>query len=284
MKAGWFFLASAVLLCGQSVPDSTPYYRADYIYRFANHLFDTKDFGRAAAEYERYLFLYDDAPQNKDTTYFQLGECYRNLRQYRRAIEYYRIVIDSNGSDDIEARASYATALCFVLEGDARRANDYFTRQGESLEPSLCRLQVVNRLLQRDWPGASEALSRHQGADSADIALHVLVSEGLNRSTKSPFRAGLYSAVIPGAGKLYCRRRADALQSFSTCAICAWQAYSGFNRDGTKSVKGWIFASLGGVFYLGNIYGSVVAAGIFNEEVENRVVVKVRSYISVYLH
>jgi hypothetical protein len=33
-------------------------------------------------------------------------------------------------------------------------------------------------------------------------------------------------------------------------------------------VRGWIFGSIGAVFYAGNIYGSTVAARVYNHQLE----------------
>ena len=47
------------------------------------------------------------------------------------------------------------------------------------------------------------------------------------------------------------------------------RAYDGYSDKGTRSVKGWIYGTIGTIFYLGNIYGSVVAVRIQNERLEN---------------
>ncbi|MEJ2567876.1 MAG: hypothetical protein P8Z50_03225 [candidate division WOR-3 bacterium] len=65
-----------------------------------------------------------------------------------------------------------------------------------------------------------------------------------------------------------------------TVGITGWQAYEGFKADGVHSVKGWIFGVVGGIFYLGNIYGSVVAADIYNEEQEVFFRLSVNKYLN----
>ncbi|MCD5383470.1 hypothetical protein LR066_01750 [candidate division WOR-3 bacterium] len=87
-----------------------------------------------------------------------------------------------------------------------------------------------------------------------------------SKSEKSPAIAGLLSSVVPGAGKIYSGRSIDGIQSFITVGAAALQAYLGFRKDGIRSIRGWISSSVGVVFYLGNIYGSVIAARIHNEE------------------
>jgi hypothetical protein len=93
------------------------------------------------------------------------------------------------------------------------------------------------------------------------------VAEAGSLSYKSPVSAVLLSTVIPGMGKIYCGRTTDGLYSLLLIGLSGWQAYDGFDKDGSKSTKGWIFASLGSVFYLGNIYGYVVSAKIYNRRI-----------------
>jgi TM2 domain-containing membrane protein YozV len=126
------------------------------------------------------------------------------------------------------------------------------------------------------WDEAAGFLADTAGRDTFTRELLNFTIEARRLPRKNPAWAGIYSAVIPGLGKLYCRRPFDALSSFTSTAILGWEAYSGFHDDGLGSVKGWIFSAIGGIFYLGNIYGSLVAADIYNEEIEDKLVNKIR--------
>jgi len=107
--------------------------------------------------------------------------------------------------------------------------------------------------------------------------------KGLYLERKSELLAGLSSAVIPGAGKAYCGHSTDALFSFIMVGLMGWQAYENFREDGIGSVRGWIYGTIGGVFYLGNIYGSIAAAKIYNEQQENKLLDKLKFSINVYI-
>jgi len=74
--------------------------------------------------------------------------------------------------------------------------------------------------------------------------------------------AALLSAVLPGAGKAYCGRGADGLQSLLIVGTAALLAYRGFERDGRRSLEGWGGAGVGGVFYAGGIVGAAVSADL----------------------
>ena len=128
----------------------------------------------------------------------------------------------------------------------------------------------------KEWDKAREFL---KDSDFNQSQIILLLENGENLPKKNRFVSGVFSAVIPGAGKCYCGRPLDGFHSFVTTGIATWQAYEGFKADGIHSVKGWIFGVLGGLFYLGNIYGSVVAADIYNEEQETVFKITVKKYL-----
>lgn len=74
--------------------------------------------------------------------------------------------------------------------------------------------------------------------------------------------AGVLSAILPGAGKAYCGRAADGLQSLLMVGTAALLAYRGFDRDGRRSLEGWGAGSVGAVFYLGGILGAEASADL----------------------
>jgi TM2 domain-containing membrane protein YozV len=80
--------------------------------------------------------------------------------------------------------------------------------------------------------------------------------------------AGTLSAIIPGTGRIYAGRLTDGLYSLLVIGTTGWQAYEGFQDDGVRSTRGWIYGAVCGFFYLGNVYGSVVAVKIHNDRLE----------------
>ena len=80
------------------------------------------------------------------------------------------------------------------------------------------------------------------------------------KSSKNPTTAMLLSALIPGSGKVYAGRTLDGVFAALGTLITATFATLNFQRDGISSVRGWFQGSLAVGLYIGNIYGSGVAA------------------------
>jgi hypothetical protein len=81
-----------------------------------------------------------------------------------------------------------------------------------------------------------------------------------NTPHPSPFLAGAFSAVLPGAGKWYVGYKRQALTALIANALFAAQAAESYSKAGAPSAQFIITAGLFGVFYAGNIWGSVLAA------------------------
>jgi hypothetical protein len=74
---------------------------------------------------------------------------------------------------------------------------------------------------------------------------------------KSPLVAGVLSAIIPGAGKVYAHRPAQGLNSLILVSGFVFSAWEGYRNKGYNSPQFYLFSGLGAVFYIGNIWGSV---------------------------
>ena len=90
-----------------------------------------------------------------------------------------------------------------------------------------------------------------------------------NGRQKSPALAGLMSAVIPGAGKFYAGRKDEGFAAFFTVGIFAGLTAECWVKKGPKDWRTIVFGTLGSLFYIGNIYGSYMSVGIYNDNLTN---------------
>ncbi|WP_266364544.1 hypothetical protein [Tellurirhabdus rosea] len=83
---------------------------------------------------------------------------------------------------------------------------------------------------------------------------------------KSPLLAGLYSAVVPGMGKVYAGKKKQGIAALLPVLSLAALTYEGLRKDGVRSARFIGFGSLFTIFYVGNIWGSVLSVKVKRNE------------------
>lgn len=254
------------------------YYTAQNIYRFAEYLYAEGDYLRAAGEYQRYMFFSDILA--KDSILFKIGLCYELSNEPGIARTHFQNLISTCAGSALSDSTYYHIALTYFQSREYEQSIDYITRHMSFISSLPGRqhmgfLTGINYLYKKKWQSAYDYFSV-MPADSVcylDTSLLSLLREyskqGIQLSRKSRTAAGLFSAIIPGTGKIYSRHLYDGLYSFCLIGLVTWQAYAGFHKDGTQSVKGWFYGTVGTIFYLGNIYGSIVSVKLYNDTLEN---------------
>lgn len=91
-------------------------------------------------------------------------------------------------------------------------------------------------------------------------------SKLFHQKKKSAFIAGALSTVLPGAGKWYAGKKKQAIGSFLPILSSAILTIEAYNKGGIKDARTWIYGTLFSTFYIGNIWGSVVAVKINKKE------------------
>ena len=268
------------------------YYSPENILKFAEHLYKEGDYLRAAGEYQRYL-LYsrqsassplwkrrargDFKHQDTFSTLYKIGLCYRQAGDTRRAISFFRKVVTEHPKSRFSFAASYQIAYSYFFVGQYESSTRYINQalDGTGNSDERGKLHILagfNYLHQRRWRDAEHILGsvapKDENLNIMASALRASAREGMSLPHKSPVLAGLLSAVLPGGGKMYCEQYGDGVYSLILVGVTALLAWDGFRESGVRSVRGWLFGSVGGIFYAGNVYGSSVAARIYNRQLE----------------
>ena len=267
-------LAIITLLPFASAEEPIDYYAPENVRKFADFLYEQGDYLRAADEYQRYLFY---KPQDTDQIHYKIAVSYRFGGKTEQAIQGFETLLRTDPKSQFASRAYYQIGATYFSQGQFERSVQFLgealpritdTRQHTEAE----QLIGLSYLKQKRWSEASEVFKTLQASDVMSIrekavVYHDYAEKGARLSTRSPFLAGTLSTIVPGAGRLYTGRLGDALTSLVTVGITGWQAYDGFRRDGISSAKGWTLGTLCGIFYVGNIYGSVISARVYNRHV-----------------
>jgi tetratricopeptide (TPR) repeat protein len=271
-----------LLLCGSIIlmtvtplvtyADSGDFASSEGILNFAYHLFQEGDYQRSASEYTRYQFLFP----GKKTGFVLLmkGICHSRLGEYKKALDVFSSIQESD--DELRAVADYETALVFLNRREYVKCRTYLS---ETEPPGISDfhdryiITAFTYLFEKKWDKADKALTKTDSILKND--LHSLATEGSRTLRKSPVAAGIFSTILPGTGKMYSERWRDGLFSFVSIGTLAGLSVYNFLTDGTGSLKGWIYAGIGGLFHFGNIYGSVVSAQDYNTFQEKRLEEKI---------
>jgi len=255
------------------------YHSPENIYRFADHLNKIGEYSRAIGEYQRYLFLSNS--YNNDSIYYKIGLCYEYLNNMEAARNIFHKIIDTYPNSNFIDRSYYQIAFTYYNNHEYDKSitcaeeniNKISTKYGRY---KLNLLIGINNLYEKKWETAYNTFNilksnEYNNFNDPVAELEKCAIDGMNLKYKSAIVASLFSAFIPGSGKIYAGRINDGIYSFATIGISAWQAYDGFRNKGTNSVKGWIYGILGTTFYLGNIYGSAVSVRMYNDKLDKNI-------------
>lgn len=257
-----------------SAEDPVDYYAPENVRKFADFLYEQGDYLRAADEYQRYLFY---KPQESAQIRYKIAVSYRFGGKTEQAIQGFETLLRTAPESQYASRAYYQIGATYFLM-------DRFDQSAKFLHEALPRITdkrqhaeaeqliALSYLKQKRWAEASEVFKTLQESDvmairEKAVVYHNYAEKGVRLPARSPFLAGTLSTIVPGAGRLYTGRLGDALTSLFTVGLTGWQAYDGFRRDGISSAKGWTLGTLCGIFYVGNIYGSVISARVYNHHV-----------------
>ncbi len=274
LKFAFIFFLSPLFLSVVSAEMPPDYYSPENIRKFADFLYEQGDYLRAVGEYQRYLFY---RPQESETINYRIAVCYRFGGKSAQAIQSFETLLGTYPESQYTSRIYYQIGATYFLmdryDQSARFLSDTLPRITDRQQHAEAEQLIgLSYLMQKRWSEAGEIFKGLQGADIIRVrekaaVYNIYAENGEKLPMRSPFFAGLLSTVVPGAGRLYTGRLADALNTLFTVGLTGWQAYDGFRRDGLASVKGWTLGTLCGAFYVGNIYGSVVSARVYNRHI-----------------
>ena len=233
--------------------------------KFADHLFSGKDYLRSVFEYGK-LPEYE----KNDTIEFKIPLAYQLMGKYDLALEKFLSVNKESVYYDQSIKEYYKTLL------QAGRYNELQSKLANNDVKDFQRLLYLSYLFtSNELPTEQNFLEAFPL--SGKESLLSFFSEKKNPPYKSSLLSGLFSAIIPGSGKIYLGEIGDGITAFIATSLFAFLSYDNFRAN--HDFRGWLFSGLGFFFYTGNIYGSVAAAQIYNAKVDYEYKEKLNEYL-----
>lgn len=248
------------------------------IRKFAQILFEEKDYNRAAGEYQRYLALSKYA---LDSALYKIAICYELDNQREKSIQFYNRLVKNYPQSSFANLSNYQIAANLFLVKHYEQSNNQIYRiipkinsKQYQLIHDFQYLFGINLIFQKEWKNALNHFDKMEKF-TTDHEIKSKYWQGkkfaegrFKISRRSPLIVGALSTILPGLGKVYCNQTGDGIFSFIMFALAGYLSWDGFRDNGRNSVKGWTFGTIGGILYLGNIYGSSIAAKIYNNNKE----------------
>jgi TM2 domain-containing membrane protein YozV len=245
------------------------------ILAFANHLYVQQDFLRASDEYERYLFYFPHS-SNADTMQYRIALCHQQRTAFSAAINAWNKMMALYPRSALNRRAQLQIGYTCMLASDYISTTQYLSEHLSPHDDTYNEGQMLigwSLLKQKQW-NSVEDFAKQWESGSDDTTYHEEVKTlrqfAANSQTiprRSPFAAAAFSAVVPGLGKIYTGQYGDGITAFVLTGIFGFLTYDSYRTD--HDVRAGIFAGITLFFYGGNIYGSYIAAQVYNRERES---------------
>lgn len=237
--------------------------------KFANYLYQQKDFLRAIDEYKIIL-----QQTENDTLRFRFANSFLKLNRYDEASENFKTLFLSSLSD--EAKLFFFKSNFLKNDFDLFRKN--YSKEiyiPQKFRNEIERLYSITFFLSNEKLPPQENLLKPFD-DSLQTKLYFFYQLKKNPPQKNPLQAAIFSSLIPGSGKIYTGEISDGIISFIATSLSLYLSINNFQHD--HKTRGWIFAGLTSFFYGGNVYGSYVSAKKFNENSKIKIQNDIKNY------
>lgn len=245
-------------------------------WRFAQYLTDKESYDEAAYILDR---IKPNNPNQQDSLAYFRGWIGYNTKSLDTASKQ---LLTVSVQSPFYLKSQYFGAYCLAFQGHYTQATSVLT-QLTPADTTTSELQAVQlaglALLQRQYDRYDQYRQSFRYTSYAlaneQKRLDDYRKQLSSAKKRSPVLAGLYSALLPGAGKVYAGKPKQGIAAFLPVLTLGLLAYEGLHKDGPLSVRFLGFGSLFTVFYIGNIWGSALSVKVnrseFNRTYDNKI-------------
>lgn len=243
--------------------------------KFIEYLIEKEEFNDAVFLLKKIMMQGNSDKQKSDTLNYLIGWCYYNLKELDSSA-IYLLKVDSNSAFYSKSVFFSALEYAYLHKNDSaeKLLTDFKTK--EEIYDGLVNFEMAGlSLLKRNYNAFSKHADKftHGFYQFAEQEKKMLMhADKLKKHRrKSALVAGLFSAVLPGSGKIYTGKTAQGIATFLQVAFIGLQAAEGYYHKGIKSNQLYIFGGMFTIFYIGNIWGSVLSVKVNQREFENEI-------------
>lgn len=240
---------------------------------FADALYEDMEYYRAITEYKRFIFLFPESPLALNASY-KIGLSYLKGKRYRDAADVFLTMSILEEKNEMTKKSLLKLAEAYSAEARYEASANSYERfleeypdsfESDSAKYKLSWSYLYNDEYEKARKGFSETGTKSPFYPmSKKLAVEMDRLENLKH--KSPALAGTLSAVLPGAGQLYCGRYQDATASFLLNGLFIWGTIEMFEDD--NYAAGGVLAFFSLMWYSGNVFGAVSSAHKFNRDIK----------------
>lgn len=198
-----------------------------------------------------------------DTIQFMKARAFFYQNQPAAAIQSLKEISTNTLISKSNLLISYSRFLINDLENEQKKttnSNDLLSEQ----------LALSHGLMSRNF-GFVDSISTFSTQSSKLTVYNEIGAPWRGHRQKSPLIAGLLSSAVPGLGKWYAGNFNQAAGSFLSVALSGIQAIEGYRSGGLKNGRFIAFGVLTSVFYIANIWGSIVSVNVYEQELYDEV-------------
>lgn len=241
--------------------------------QFLQYLLETEQFDDA-------IFLAQQRRNKSGLNYspeYYAGFAYYNTRQLDSAAWYLGLVPE-NSNFYLKSRFFQGLSLAYINKTD-RSEQAYSQIRIPSADTLLQELKTFElsglALLKKDYATFDKLSStftyQYYPFSKQETNLLKYRQDLLKVKKRSPLAAGLLSALVPGSGKVYAGQLGQGVAIFLQNTIFALQAYEGYRKDGPQSARFLIYGGLFSIFYISNVWGSVLSVKVRRQEMYDQI-------------
>jgi putative component of membrane protein insertase Oxa1/YidC/SpoIIIJ protein YidD len=253
---------------------------------FAENLFISREYYRAATEYMRLKYYATDSLQTIEYLR-KIGLCYYFGESYEQFIRYMK-----ENNERLKIHKSILSEMKILLSksyyhlGNFQHATSILeianVSENDKLYDDYKFILGVCYAKLFQWDESLENFSAIRSSyNQSEIVKTIKVSltDIGDFPKRTPWVAGTFSAVLPGSGYLYAGRPQTAITSFIVNALLAWSVRDAIRHKSYGLTATFGFFGLG--WYFGNIIGSINAVNEYNYQVKNNYVDKLLKDVNI---